>query len=404
MRTINNNPGWVRQQWVVLASLFVGRYAISSPRVIVGLLLIEIAASFGASIGVMGQITTISSLVGVIAAFGMGVISIRFRHKSLLLLGLVFMTVSSVGCFFAPNYVTMLLFFSLVSLGGVIALPMTSTLVASHFSTRQRSHAMGWLGAGGALAVSCGAPIIAWIGNWRWAFLGYVVPLVLLSVVLVLMGIPSLHHESATSARTTRYSASFQAILGNRSAVACLLGTMLVGASFQAIFLYASSFFRQRYLISTEVASLFVFGGAMCVTVGSVMSGRFVNWVGRKRLVVVVGGLQSVCIIAYATVPSLWFATGARLLGSGLAGVMFSALGSLALEQLPRFRGTMMSIHTAMQSIGSALGAGIGGLALDLYDYELVGISLGVLAVIGAIIIRVFTVDPISDKVTNVNS
>jgi predicted MFS family arabinose efflux permease len=173
---------------------------------------------------------------------------------------------------------------------------------------------------------------------------------------------------------------------------------MLVGASFQAIFLYASSFFRQRYHLSTEVASLFVFGGAMCVTVGSILSGRLVNRVGRKRLVVLVGALQSVCIIAYATVPVLWFATIARFIGSWMAGIMFSALGSLSLEQLPRFRGTMMSIHTAMQRVGGALGAAIGGLALFLYDYELVGISLGVLAVIGALIIRVLTVDPISDN------
>lgn len=278
-----------------------------------------------------------------------------------------------------------------------MVLPMTSTLVASNFSTHQRSHAMGWLQAGGALAVSCGAPIIAWIGSWRWAFLGYVTPLVLLSLILVLIGIPRSRTKSATPQRMPRYREGLQEILRNHSALACLGGTMLVGASFQAIFLYASSFFRQRYLISTEVASLFVFGGAMCVTLGSLMSGRFVNRMGRKRLVVLVGSLQSMCIIAYATVPSLAFATGARFLGSGMAGVMFSALGSLSLEQLPRFRGTMMSIHTAMQSIGSAFGAGIGGLALLLYDYELVGISLGILAVIGAIVIRVFAVDPITD-------
>ena len=134
------------------------------------------------------------------------------------------------------------------------------------------------------------------------------------------------------------------------------------------------------------------------MTLGSVLSGRFVNHIGRKRLVVLVGGIQSVCIIAYTTVPSLWFATGARFVGSGMAGVMFSALGSLSLEQSPRFRGTMMSIHTAMQSIGSALGAGIGGPALIHFDYKLVGISLGILAVIGAIIIRVFAVDPIHSK------
>lgn len=382
---------------MILTSLFVSRYAISSPRVIVGLLLIEIAAAFGLTVGIAGQITTISSLVSVVAAFAMGVVSIRFSHKSLLMLGFVFMMIASMGCFVSSNFVTVVLCYSMVSLGGVMALPMTSTLVASNFSIHQRSHAMGWLQAGGALAVSCGAPIIAWIGNWRWAFLGYVTPFVLLSFILVLMGIPRLHNESATSQRSSRYREGLQEILRKNSAIACLVGTMLVNASFQAIFLYASSFFRQRYLISTEVASLLVFGGAMCVTLGSLMSGRFVNRIGRKRLVVLVGGLQSVCIIAYATMPSLEFATSARFIGSGMAGVMFSALGSLSLEQLPRFRGTMMSIHTAMQSIGSALGAGIGGGALLLYDYELVGISLGFLAVIGAIIIRVFVVDPISD-------
>ena len=395
MRDTDDQSGWLRKQWVVLVSLFVSRYAISSPRVIVGLLLIEIAAAFGLTVGITGQMTTISSLISVIVAFAMGVISIRFSHKSLLVLGLGFMIAASVGCFVSPTFPTVVLCYSIVILGGVMAGPMTSTLVASNFTTHQRSHAMGWLGAGGALAVSCGAPIIAWIGNWRWAFLGYVTPLLLLSLILVLIGIPRERRESDESQRAPQYREGFQEILRNHSALSCLLGTMLVGASFQAIFLYASSFFRQRYLISTEVASLFVFGGAMCVTLGSLMSGRFVNQMGRKRLVVLVGALQSVCIIAYATIPSIWFATGARFIASGMAGIMFSALGSLSLEQLPRFRGTMMSIQTAMSSIGSALGAGIGGLALHLYDYELVGISLGILAVIGAFIIRMFAADPI---------
>jgi predicted MFS family arabinose efflux permease len=291
----------------------------------------------------------------------------------------------------------MMISYTLVSLGGVIGLPMTSTLVASHFTIGQRAHVMGWLMAGGGLAVSLGAPIIAWIADWRWAFLRFVAPIVLISFLIVLTGVPITENEASTSTRAPRYQESFHTILGNRSALACLLGTMLIVASFQAVFLYASSFFRQRYLISTEVASLLVFGGAMCVTIGGVLSGRFVNRLGRKRLVVLVGTMQSVCIIAYATVPSLWFATAARFIGGGMAGVMFSALSSLSLEQLPRFRGTMMSIHTAMQSVGSAFGAGIGGAALVLYDYELVGISLGILAVIGALIVRIFTVDPISN-------
>jgi predicted MFS family arabinose efflux permease len=78
--------------------------------------------------------------------------------------------------------------------------------------------------------------------------------------------------------------------------------------------------------------------------------------------------------------------------------MMFSASASLELEQLPRFRGTMMSISAAMQSVGSAFGAAIGGFTLLFYGYELLGISLGVLAVIGAIIVHLLAVDPITPR------
>jgi predicted MFS family arabinose efflux permease len=328
----------------------------------------------------------------------LGVLSIRFRIKSLLVLGLVVMTVSTLGCFAAPNYLAMLAFYSMITLGGAIALPMTSTLVASHFLIHQRSQVLGWLVAGGGLAVSFGAPIIARIGDWRLAFLGYVFPFALLSVPLAVTCIPSEHQETVPSRQFTQYIGSFKAILANKSALACLAGNALGNAGWQAIFLYSSSFFRQRYYVSTELASLLVFGGALCVTLGGLLSGRVVNRVGRKRLVVLVSGLLGVCLMAYTVVPSLWFATAARFLGSWLAGMMFSASASLELEQLPRFRGTMMSISAAMQSVGSAIGAAIGGFTLLVYDYELIGVSLGALAVIGAIIVHLFAVDPISPR------
>jgi DHA1 family inner membrane transport protein len=393
---MSEEPRWTRRRWAVLASLFVARFATSSPRIIVGLLLIEIAASFGSSVGVMGQIITVSSLVGMTAAFLMGAASMRFPHKTLLVLGLVFMTLSAVGCFLAPNYLLMLLFFAVAGLGGAIALPMTSTLVATHFAIEQRSHAMGWLVAGGALAVALGAPVVAWIGDWRGAFLGYVLPFSLLGFVLALTGVPSAPPQAVT--KTKQYRESFHAILRNPSAVACLMGSALASASFQAVLLYASAFFRQRFDISTEVASLLVFGGAMCVTMGGIVSGRLVNRVGRKRLTVAVGGLLGVFIAAYTTMPDLWFATAARFVASWLAGMTFSASASLSLEQLPPFRGTMMSLNTAMQSVGNALGAGLGGLALLIYDYEAVGISLGALAVIGTILFHLLAVDPIASK------
>lgn len=73
---------------------------------------------------------------------------------------------------------------------------------------------------------------------------------------------------------------------------------------------------------------------------------------------------------------------------------MYAAATSLTLEQVPRFRGAMMSIRAAALSVGQALGAGVGGLALLLYDYEFVGISLGGMGIIGAAIFYLLAIDP----------
>ncbi len=81
-----------------------------------------------------------------------------------------------------------------------------------------------------------------------------------------------------------------------------------------------------------------------------------------------------------------------------LAGLIFPVSNGLTLEQVPRFRGTMMSLNSAAESTGIALGSGLGGLVLLMYDYELVGTSLGALGVVAAFIYRSLVVDPTENQ------
>ena len=74
--------------------------------------------------------------------------------------------------------------------------------------------------------------------------------------------------------------------------------------------------------------------------------------------------------------------------------MLFTAFSSLTLEQVPRFRGTMMSITLAAMNTGGTLGAGVGGLALILYDYEFMGVSLGGMGLVGAAIFHLLVKDP----------
>jgi len=55
----------------------------------------------------------------------------------------------------------------------------------------------------------------------------------------------------------------------------------------------------------------------------------------------------------------------------------------------------MMSLNTAALNIGSSLGAFIGGMMLLWYSWNMLGIVLGVIGILAAIVYFLFTVDPI---------
>ena len=117
---------------LILLSLVLSMFSIISPGPLTGILLIDIGVSFGSSVGVMGQIRILASIVTVFSALVMGVLSVRFRHKSLLLAGLLFVIASALGCGFAPSFNAMLISYSLSGLGLAMVMPMAYTLVGDH--------------------------------------------------------------------------------------------------------------------------------------------------------------------------------------------------------------------------------------------------------------------------------
>jgi predicted MFS family arabinose efflux permease len=67
---------------------------------------------------------------------------------------------------------------------------------------------------------------------------------------------------------------------------------------------------------------------------------------------------------------------------------------SLTIEQVPKFRGTMMSLNQAVISTGQFLGTAIGGLLILLHGYEVAGIVMGALGLVAVAVFSLFVVDP----------
>jgi len=92
---------------------------------------------------------TLGSIVGFLSAIAMGALSVRFRPKTLLLAGLLFLGLSSLGSGLAPNVGSLFALYALTGVGVSMVEPMVSTLVADNYPLGERSKVLGWMGREG---------------------------------------------------------------------------------------------------------------------------------------------------------------------------------------------------------------------------------------------------------------
>ena len=378
-----------------LPALTIARFACGPITVLASLSLIEIARAFGISVGVAGQINTAYSLVAFIFAMLTGFLSLRFRHKSLLLGGVLLMALSTLGCFLAAGLTSLFVFYSLSGIGYAIVNSMVFAMVGDHLVLEKRPRAIGWIVAGGALVYAVGAPIIALMlgfGGWRFPLLGFVLPVLLTSVTMILLGLPS-RGKSRTKVEP-QTDLSFKEIFLNGSAVACLTGDTLRVAALVAVMFYSASFFRQRFVMSVDIASFVLLGAAVAYVLGSLSAAGLVGRVGRKPSTTLTALLSGALTVTYSLVPNVLPSMILMLMAAWFFGMAASSANSLTLEQVPRFRGAMMSVDTAALNIGSGFGTAVGGLSLLYFGYEGLGSVLGAMGIIAALFYGLLAMDP----------
>ena len=385
---------------MMVPTLFFSRFVTGIPGIISTLLLIEIGKSFGSSIGITGQITTASSILRFVVALIVGLLSVRYSHKSLLMGGLALYIISGLGCCYSINLGMLMLSFTLTGAAFAIINPMTSTIVGENIPKEKRTTSMGWLIAGASASYLVGAQIvsrIAGIGGWRLTFQGFMIPISIIGIILTYFFIPK--EKSTQNKRNYRMSSEpFRAVLFQRSAISCLFGTLFRMSAFTAILSYAVSFFRQQFLISRDFSSIVLTVMALTYTAGSLIAGRLVNNFGRKMVASFTLGIGSAFIIVFMSSSTLWMSFILVIVSLFFIGMSVSAGQSLNLEQVPEFRGTMMSLTSAFGGVGSALGAGLGGYLLLVINWSMMAIVLGLSGIIGATIMYLFAIDPLFRK------
>jgi predicted MFS family arabinose efflux permease len=273
---------------------------------------------------------------------------------------------------------------------------MIVSLIGEHIPREQRTNVIGYTISGLALFYVAGSLLSSYIANlagWRWAFIGIVFPVSTISLILSNRAIPTQEY-SQSFAQVGDFMAGFKSVISNKSAIACVLGTTFGVASWNFYLIYGASYWRQQFSLSTGFVSAAYILTAFGYIAGSLLSGRVVKRIGSKPMVVITSLILGLVTLV-VTLPKLfWVTYGITIFASLCGGMMITGFTSLTLEQIPRFRGTMMSVSSAATSLGQLLCASIGGFLLLRYGYLILGSSLGVAGVVSSLIFYAFSKDP----------
>jgi predicted MFS family arabinose efflux permease len=290
------------------------------------------------------------------------------------------------------------MFYSVNGLAQAMIGPMTNALVGDNVALEKRASAIGRINAAGSLAILVGAPImgvLSGFGGWRVAVLMFIIPFSLIAIPFVGVSAFQMKQSSRATNKSSAYTESLKKIFSSKSATGCLVGNVFRVAVATALLAYGTAFTIERFGLTIGLASVVILLVALFATLGNLVE-RPIRKRGRKASTVASVLLAGFFTISYAFAPTLLVSVILMFGAALFDGLAASASMSLTLEQMPELRGTMMSLFAAFSGIGAAIGAGVGGLTLILYNYEVLGMILGSMGIVAAVVFRFLTVDPTS--------
>jgi DHA1 family inner membrane transport protein len=360
-------------------------------------LLVEIAATFNVSIGTASQLALISSIIGLIMGFVMGVLALKFKHKSLLLVGITAFAVGTFGFYLAQSFAMVLLFQFFIGVGTAVISIMTYTLIGELLPAEKRGWAIGLTVAALTAAYIIVAPlsgVISSIAGWRSVLLWFIFPLSIVCLSLALLGIPAKPFQQGSTPKPL-YLKALKEVLFNKSAIACVIATALF-TSISLVPIYAVSFYRIAFSVSPTIGGVFSAIAAVGAITGGLVGGKLVHRIGRKPLTVIAGLASGTACILFSYMPDISVSVFFWAIGAATGSMAITALFSLILEQIPDSKASMMSINSAFQNIGLIIGILIGEMILNVYsnNFQLLMTIYGGLGASAAPIILLLARDP----------
>lgn len=379
-----------------LPSLAIAVFSAGISNAVITLLAVDIAKTyFGysgpAGVAAVSQLTTINAAAEITFAILLSVLTVRFRYKPLLLIGMALVVASAVGSFLAPTLLSLAFFLAVEGGGSIVVSIIAFTLVGDFLPAEKRAKAIGYIVSASSVATLIVALLVGFIagfGGWRYTFLLLALPISAAGLAMVSSVSPSKPRQQRPASNGNPFLQNFRIIFMSRSATACLIANVLTVAGTQ-VAVFALAFYQTQFAASRALVVGIYEMAVIIFIVAPMFSVRLVNKFGSKRIAVLSTLSSAFFTIAFFFTPSMWAAIAFDMLHVWFAATATPAFVCLVLEQVPNSRGTMMSLNTLFNNIGNVLATAMGGalLAFTSGIYGAVGFVLGSITIAGSAIL-----------------
>ncbi|MBU2663816.1 MFS transporter [Actinoplanes bogorensis] len=370
---------------LILATLFAGMFVMGSTELLVVGVLDLMAADLGVSVPAAGALVTAYALGLALGGPVLTALTIRLDRRTVLAGTLALFVVTIVVALVTTNFALMLVTRTLTGTlqGAFIAASFAAAAAAVPPSRAGR--AMAVVISGTAVSGALGVPLGTLVGQllgWRGTFVAAAV-LGLLALVATLAVVPPV---PATAGGTT---AQLRHAFAPR--VLAVLGLAVL--TFTAIYAgltYIVPFLQSVTGVTGGVVSVFLLAYGVATAIGSYGGGRFADSNASRAMVIGTAGLALSLLMLYLT-GAVAVLVAVALLACGLFAMGMAPSMQYRVVSLAGPGGVLaQSLPASAANVGIALGALIGGVAVDAFN-ERAAVLAGVVVAAVAIPVAAIT-------------
>jgi predicted MFS family arabinose efflux permease len=339
-------------------------------------LLPDIAHAFDVPVARAGVLPGAFGISLAIVAPLIGLTAQRLPRALLIIWGLVVFALAWLAALVATSFATLMLLAALAGAATGAVLPATYAYAADLSSYAQRARVMGRIVSGWSIAILVVVPtmaLAAQVVDWRWAF--GALAACAIGIALLLAFTPRPAAPTIAALDGAALLASLSRVFRDRPTRLLLAANMLDMGAFYAVYSYAGAELRRLNDWGSSMAGLTVatYGLGLAIVT---FNGQLIDRWGKRRSAI--GALLALGAVLSA-LP--WLAAVPLAMAAGIVlwgvvqGGFFTAITTLATEQIPELRGVVVALLSASTYLGVSLYTPLSALIYERAGYWAVGLE-----------------------------